>query len=191
MKTLSLWFAVSAMALSTPAKGQDTPSPARGAHLTGKVTPPAALLGVDLTGFPASLAEVVSFEPPPLPEDWSRRTAAQQDQWIAAFETSDEGKAYFAEREKRMQNRRRFELDIAADGTFELLDVPPGRYALVGRREAEHDGRKYLIEVAAFIEVGPVDEMQMPPLELDGTRLLQPGEAAPRSSSSRSAAARA
>ncbi len=133
----------------------------------------------DLAKFPLALTEYMQFPPIPVPADWASRTVEQRQIWMQAFPESDEGKAYLAEREALEKKRKRFEVRFESDGSFTLYDVPPGTYNVYGGQELEHDQKLFVLEVYGQIEVGEVDEVKMPPLPLEVTRVLRPGEAAP------------
>jgi hypothetical protein len=52
-------------------------------------------------------------------------TGQDKKEWLATFRKSDAGKA-------RLHSRRTYSLDIEADGSFTIDDVPPGAYELSG-----------------------------------------------------------
>ncbi len=133
----------------------------------------------DLTTLPVTITEHVVYKPLPLPPDWGTRTDEQRDQWVKEFQETDAGKEFFAEREARLKNQRRFQVELEADGSFEVYDVPAGNYNLFGRKNIEVAGKNYAVEVFGQIELQDVDELVSPPLPIAVTRLLSVGEAAP------------
>ena len=150
------------------------------ATLYGSVEAPSELpSSFALDQFPLELTEFLKFKPAPVPNDWSTRTAEQRQAWMQAFPDTAEGKAFLAEREALEKKRKRFPIRIETDGSFIVYDVPPGTYNVYGGQEIEQDQKLFALEVYGQIAVGEVDEIKMPPLPIEVTRLLRTGEAAP------------
>jgi peroxiredoxin len=132
-----------------------------------------------LSEFEVTLNQFVHYEPMPLPADWGAKTPEERQAWMQAFPESDEGKAYLARREAQESKRKQFTVELEPDGSFIVYDVPVGTYNLFGRQDVEQEGRLFAVEVYGQIEVGAVDEVKLPPLPLEITRILRVGEVAP------------
>ncbi len=133
----------------------------------------------DLATLAVGIAEQIAYVPPPLPSDWGTRTEEQRQTWVQEFQDSDAGKEFLAKREEQYKNQRRFQLETQKDGSFEVLNVPPGKYNLFGRKDVEVESKNYAVEVFGLIEVLDVDELDLKLLPLTVTRLLAVGEIAP------------
>ncbi len=165
---------------SQEGKTQEHASQDDGATLKGKfVAEEGFPFDFDLTSLSVGIAQQIAFVPPPLPSDWGTRTEEQRQTWVKEFQDSDAGKEFLAKREEQYKNQRRFQLEIQKDGSFEVLNVPPGKYNLFGRKDVEVESKNYAVEVFGLIEVLDVDELELKPLPLTVTRLLAAGEIAP------------
>jgi hypothetical protein len=151
-----------------------------GATIRGRIASAEdAPIEFDLTTLTVAIVEQIRYLPFPLPTDWGTRNEEQRKAWIEEFIASDEGLAFQAKREEQLKKQRRFPLSLEADGAFEVFDVPPGKYNLLGGKEVEVDSKTYAVEVFASIDVGDVDELNLEPLPIEFTRLLAKGESAP------------
>lgn len=133
----------------------------------------------ELSDLEATLVQLVEFQQPELPANWQEMEVEQRQEWIADFETSDEGKAMMAANQKLLNEQTIIELDIESDGKFIAYDVPRGQYNLQAVAEKEVDGKTYIVQAFGQILVGEVDEMQLGAMPLEVLRFLKMQELAP------------
>jgi hypothetical protein len=126
------------------------------------------------------LFQQVELPPPPLPANWKEMKPEEQQVWAKEFEASDTGKTFFTEQQKRIEAAKDFDVLIEKDGKFVVYDVPPGEYDLRGRALKEINGTVFGFEIYGQIVVAAeLDEIRLPPLQIEITPLLKSGEAAP------------
>jgi RNA polymerase sigma factor (sigma-70 family) len=106
-----------------------------------------------------SLADLVSDEgqlttgrvPPHQPDGFPDFTPEQQEAWYDRFYKTAEGRGYF-------QGERQYAVDLQADGSFRIEDVPAGNYALELHFKGRHS--QYVDALFAFahgtISVPPI-----------------------------------
>lgn len=136
---------------------------------------------IDLNSLGCMLNQQVQLPDPPVPrEQWPKMTQEQRENWVKEFEASDEGKAFIADRKKRIETAERFEIQVEENGSFVVYDVPAGLYGMRGRLEQEIDDKNYVFEVFGQIEVNEkVEELLLDPMKVVVTRLTKPNEAIP------------
>ncbi len=150
------------------------------ATVRGKiVNPKKGSLKFTIQELKLRMTEQVNLAPFPFPQDWQSRSPESRQQWMKNFQASDAGKQLLAKRQKQLDARKQFDVDIEDDGVFVVFDVAPGRYGLFGRLDREIDGKKYAFEVFGQIDVGKVNEVQLKELPVAITRLYSVGEQAP------------
>lgn len=133
----------------------------------------------DVTSLEIMISEQIDYLPLPIPAEWGQFTVEQRKDWFVKFQESEDGKAFLAAREAQQQAQRRFPVKLEADGSFEVFDVPPGKYNIFGRKDVELDAKRYAVEVFGQFEVADVDEIPWDPLPVEITRLLDIGDLAP------------
>lgn len=127
-----------------------------------------------------TLVEQIPPTPPPLPPDWDQRNPEDQDRWWDEFQSSDAGKAFFAEQDRRIDAAQKFDLTFEPDGKFVIYDVPPATYALQGSLEKSIRSKDYLLEVFGQLEVvASAQEVALGDLELVISPILRTGDAVP------------
>ncbi len=126
------------------------------------------------------LFERVQIPPVPFPKNWAEMKPEDRQEWIKAYDASDEGKAYIAKRDKIVKEAKAFDVKFEEGGKFVIYDVPPSVYGLQGRVDKEIEGTKYAFEVFGQIEVlKDVDEIVLDPIQIAVTPLLETGQIAP------------
>ncbi len=152
-----------------------------GTTILGTVSVPAEYAEVfQAAELPLQLLEDVFLPPLPIPENWQSLSAEEQNKWWSAFQESAEGKAFFADRQQRMDNAKTFNVRIEPNGDFKVYDIPPGRYQLYGVVNKKIKDVEYAFQVFGALEVAPqVDEMVVGKLDVVATPLWVAGQAAP------------
>ena len=135
---------------------------------------------VDLSELKPVLNQQIQLPQPPIPETWAEMTIEQRQTWVKEFEASEKGKAFLADRKKRIEAAARFPIQLEDDGNFTVYDVPHGSYGIRGFLEKEIAGKKYVMEVFGQISIAEkVDEVLLDPMMVAVTRRLSKGEATP------------
>ena len=136
---------------------------------------------IDLNELQCMLNQQIQLPEPPVPkEQWPEMTQQQRQDWVKNFEASEQGKAFIADRKKRIEAAERFEIQVEDNGSFTLYDVPPGLYGLRGGVEKKIGDKNYVFEVFGQIDVAKdVEEVLLDPMAIAVTRLAKPNEAIP------------
>lgn len=169
-------------AQNKPSKDEpNDPSEREGATVSGNFVLDGSMESpFDFQQLKCELVENIQFEPPPLPDNWHQLDSAKRQEWLKTFQQSDEGKAYYAEQQKRLESQKKYPVDIEPGGAFTIFDVPGGEYVLQGEAEFESADVMYQIEVTGFVSVDEnVEEVNLQQLPVSVLRLLQPGDLAP------------
>lgn len=128
----------------------------------------------------ATLKEQVDWPLPAFPEKFDEWKNEDKLAWSEKFLASDEGKKYLAERDKLMQQAKVFDIKFDSEGQFVVYDVPVGTYSLSARLDRQIEKTTYVFELFAQIEIlEDVDEVSLPPLQVEITPLLKTGDPAP------------
>ena len=135
---------------------------------------------VDIDEITTSLHKQVFPPQVPVPKNWATMIEEDRKQWVEAFEKSDRGKKFIADRDKLIEEAPRFKIKFDDDGEFVVYDVEPGIYGLQGRFDKEFDGITYAFELFAQIEVEKeVEQVALKPIPIEVTPLYKAGQAAP------------
>lgn len=137
-------------------------------------------LKIDFANAKFVLEERFVSEPPKLPEDWSEKTPAEQQEWATNFLASPEGEAYQKKQEELFENRKVLEIIVDDTGAFELKEVPFNDYFLQGTITATKGTKNYSADVYASISVNEdVDHVELGELEVEVFPFLKVGDPAP------------
>ncbi len=151
-----------------------------GVTVRGQIVAPEKFKDVDLNQLKIKLEQQVQLPALPFPANWNEMQLEARQKWLADFQASEKGKKFFADRQKKFDSRKQFEIEIEDEGKFVLFDVPPANYGIVGQLEKSVDGKLYVLEVYGQVEVAKVDELQLAKLQVMATRILQVGEPVPQ-----------
>ncbi len=161
-------------------------SQAGDAHTTvikGEFSLPQGFNGVfEWKDLKPQIIQRITVEPPPFPVGWENLTPEERSKWINDFENSEAGKTYNAARQKQLESRLVFAIDIEADGKFIVYDVPQGDYFIEGWLvTTDRDNESIRLRVDAFGEftVGEADEIELGITELFIQRIFDAGDLAP------------
>lgn len=137
-------------------------------------------LSIPFANISTKLYQQVELPPPPLPDNWAELNPQQQQTWWNEFEKSDDGKAFFDQRQAVIDSAKDFDVILESDGKFVIYDVPVGIYGLRGLLDKEIDGVVFRYEVFGQLEVSvEMDELLLNPIEVAITPLLTSGLQAP------------
>ena len=148
------------------------------ATVRGKIEWTDDSIAFDLSEFKPVMEEQVQLKPFPLPVNWAEMQLEERQAWMSEFQDSAAGKELIAQRQQQFEQRLIFDLEVDDEGEFTLFDVPSRTYGIRARVDKEVDGKTFAIEVFGQVAVGEVDEVQLKPLPIVITRLVQPGELA-------------
>lgn len=154
---------------------------------TGSATIKGRLVQNDNAKFKIDLAELkpilnqqIQLPQPPIPDNWPEMTDEKRQTWVKEFEASDKGKAFLADRKKRLESAANFPIQLEDDGNFVVYDVPHGTYGIRGLLEKKIDDKNYVLEVFGQINIAEkVDEVLLDPMMVSVTRRLSKGESIP------------
>lgn len=147
---------------------------------TRQTSPDGEKLTVPFAEIGAKLRERVIPPRAPLPEGFSDWELAERQKWEKEFLASDAGKAFLEQRKQLFDNAKSFDVKFEKDGKFVIFDVPVGVYGLSGRVDKKIGESTYGFEVFAQIEIlEGVDELNLQPLSVAITPLLNAGQSAP------------
>jgi len=128
----------------------------------------------------ATLREQVVWPLPEFPAKFDEWEMEDRLAWSEKFVASKEGKEYLAKRDKLMEQAKVFDIKFDSEGRFAVYDVPVGTYSLSARLDRQIEKTTYVFELFAQIEIlKDVDEVSLPPLQVEITPLLQTGAPAP------------
>lgn len=156
-----------------------------GRPVIGRFVPPPDWEGPIYFG--AGLRALDTVHPErPRPDDYSRMTQRQQQEWIKQWHQTPEAEEYL-KAVWHNPNRRHYTFCIADDGTFRIKDVIPGKYSLTvwleerlsGERPEEFGGYSGTIEVPPMDEAYSDDPLDVGDLVLRLRRPLHVGDLAP------------
>ncbi len=162
--------------------------PAEDAVVRGKIEYPEAnrkswdglKLTVPFDQLKATLREQVVWPLPAFPAKFDEWEMEDRVAWSEKFVASKEGKEYLAKRDKLMEQAKVFDIKFDSEGRFVVYDVPVGTYSLSARLDRQIEKTTYVFELFAQIEIlKDVDEVSLPPLQVEITPLLQTGAPAP------------
>lgn len=115
-----------------------------------------------------------------LPPNWQQMTIEQKQQWEKEFIESEAGKAFLAERKRRLEAAESFKIQMEDNGNFVIYDVPEGTYGLRGKVEKEIESKTYVVEVFAQVVITEkVEEVLLDPIAVTTTRLVKRTEKVP------------
>ncbi len=116
------------IALLTPAVRADD---ATGQTVTGIVNIPADKdVKLDPTKARVTLLQNIKRAPIKFPDNFAKMTTAEKQAWYREFQTSDEGKAYFAKMREAYANRKAYSIKLDKNGAFKVENVGKGSYTL-------------------------------------------------------------
>lgn len=152
-----------------------------GATITGKIfVPEGSVVKANPKSLEIQIVEQVEYEDPPsLPKNFRELSQEERIKWIEAFEASDEGKAWRKEQDERFNNRRQYKVELDEENKFEVENVLPGSYMIVGFHETKIDGKTFQFVVQGSLEVAEAKRIELEPLPIDIGRVLATGDAAP------------
>ncbi|MFT5300091.1 MAG: hypothetical protein ACI814_000865 [Mariniblastus sp.] len=137
-------------------------------------------LSIEFSEIEAKLRERVLLLPPPYPAEAAKWKPAQVIEWEQGFIETAAGKKFIADRKELIENGHAFDIKFEKDGSFVVYDVPAGVYGIQGRVDKAIGGTNYGFEVYGQLEVlADVDEIALPPLEVEVTPLLTVKQTAP------------
>jgi len=177
------------LVICVPAFAQDTKQDEQDdgdelAAIIGSFSLPKGLdLDFEWKEFKAAILEKVELDYPPFPDDWAGRTMEQRRQWLGEFSASEAGKKFDAKQEAKLAARKVFPIDVEADGTYSVYDVPPNDYVIEGwiTKEAKADAKiRYRLDAFGEFSVGKVNEVELGEMELLVNRIFAEGDRAPK-----------
>jgi hypothetical protein len=128
----------------------------------------------------ATLREQVKLPLPPLPAEFDQWDIPARIAWEEEFMASIEGKKFLEQRQRLLGQAKVFDIKFDSEGRFVVYDVPVGIYGLAARLDRQIEKTDYVFELFAQIEVlEGVDEVSLPPLQIEITPLLKTGDPAP------------
>ncbi|MGY8746903.1 MAG: TlpA family protein disulfide reductase [Pirellulales bacterium] len=128
----------------------------------------------------ATLREQVNLPLPPLPAEFDQWDIPVRLAWVEEFMASIEGKKFLEQRKFLSGQAKVFDIKFDSEGRFVVYDVPVGIYGLAARLDRPIEKTDYVFELFAQIEVlEGVDEVSLPPLQIEITPLLKTGDPAP------------
>lgn len=128
----------------------------------------------------ATLKEQVEWPLPKFPAKFDEWDMEDKLAWSEKFVASKEGKKYLEQREALLNHAKVFDIKFDSEGRFVVYDVPVGTYALAARLDRQIEKTVYVFELFAQIEIlEDVDEVALPPLQVEITPLLKAGDTAP------------
>ncbi len=137
-------------------------------------------LAVPFNQLKATLKEQVEWPLPDFPAKFDEWDIADKLAWSEKFVASKEGKKYLEQRAALLKQARVFDIKFDSEGRFVVYDVPVGTYSLAARLDHQIDKTAYVFELFAQIEIlEDVDEVSLPPLQVEITPLLKTGDVAP------------
>ena len=124
--------------------------------------------------------QLVKLPSRPLPGDWGKMSVESRQKWEKDFLESDAGKAFVAERTRRIEEAVSFKIQMEDNGNFVIFDVPEGTYGLRGRIEKKIESKTYVVEVFAQVVITEqVEEVLLDPIAVTATRLIKRQEELP------------
>lgn len=137
-------------------------------------------LTVPLNQLKATLREQVEWPMPAFPAKFDEWDDEDKLVWSEKFLASKEGKKFLEQRETILKQAKVFDIKFDSEGQFVVYDVPPGTYALSARLDRQIEKTTYVFELFAQLEVlEDVDEVSLPPLQVEITPILKTGDPAP------------
>ena len=128
----------------------------------------------------ARLREYVDLPLPPLPAGFDTWPAARQQEWEAEFIASEAGQQHLKRNEALLAAALSLDIKFEQDGSFVIFDVPPGEYAIQGRKDKTIGEYTYAFEVFGQLTIqSDVELVKLAPMVIDVTPLLAPGQSAP------------
>jgi hypothetical protein len=128
----------------------------------------------------ATLKEQIEWPLPKFPAKFDEWDMEDKLAWSEKFVASKEGKKYLEQREALLNHAKVFDIKFDSEGRFVVYDVPVGTYALAARLDRQIEKTVYVFELFAKIEIlEDVDEVALPPLQVEITPLLNAGDPAP------------
>ncbi len=128
----------------------------------------------------ATLKEQVEWPLPKFPAKFDEWDMVDKLAWSEEFVASKEGKKYLEQRKALLNQAKFFDIKFDSEGRFVVYDVPVGTYALAARLDRQIEKTAYVFELFAQIEIlEDVDEVVLPPLQVEITPLLKSGDPAP------------
>ncbi len=137
-------------------------------------------LTVPLNQLEATLREQVEWPMPAFPAKFDEWNNEDKLAWSEKFLASKEGKKFIEQRETLLKQAKVFDIKFDSEGRFVVYDVPPGTYALSARLDRQIEKTTYAFELFAQLEIlKDVDEVSLPPLQVEITPILKTGDPAP------------
>jgi len=133
--------------------------------------------------FRPRIVEKLELQALPLPENWAQMSPEERQTWFEEFYNSPQGKQFREARQKALAERRRFPIDIDAEGKYTVYDVPRGDYVLEGSllkiAGPENAPKKYRLQAYGEFAIGDADVVELGEIVLIVDRIFEAGDEAP------------
>lgn len=175
MKLFSIRYFLVSFLLTSPLFAQDS------ATIRGRlVNQQAELRPVEMSRLKLQLIQKVKLPTIPGNPALFTMNGEQRRNWFRSFLESEAGKEYTKERDRLLENRIIFDIDVDPDGSFELASVPEDAYELRGYVEKEFDGKTFAFEISVGIDVENKEAIRLGDVPISINRDLQIGERMPQ-----------